>query len=509
VITLVETGVDVQQKGCLEDGDMPKDYRIAVLDLGKTNKKIAIFTPELDLEYKESIQIGETRIDGLLSDDISETTLWALEELRRIAERCPIRVISITTFGATIALLNKKGELAFPIISYNQEPGDEKKRKFHEEFESDGIKTATPPYGQLLNAGLQLFWLKGRYPPRFAGVKDVLFLPQYIGYILTGEKAVEFTCVGCHTYLYDFEKKDWSNVAKKLGVLDKFPPEFSNPWDALGILKADICASTGLDRNCIVTVGIHDSNSSLLPYLLVERDLILASTGTWCVFMCPGADFQLSMDDLYHDTLYYLDPFGRPVRSARFKGGEEHAYYIDLIEKRFGSDPRKIRLNPDLLSDILASCDSFVIPTLTPGSGQFPRSKPRIIGEEIYRDVETAYHVLNLSLAIQSYFSIRQITGDEVRKMPIFIEGGFSDNEVYLGILSTLFPEQEVIITDIQEASALGAAICGKCAYENVNPMQIDPALIKIDRREIEKLDLDRKLLGRYINKFVEHCSSE
>jgi len=487
-----------------------KDYYFAVIDAGKTNKKVSIYSKNLKLITKDSTQIGEIKIDGILCDDIPEMNSWILRKLKEFAPDYSIKAISATTFGATVVLLDKSGEMCLPVISYMNPVGKNTVNKF---LKSHGskldlyLKTGTPLFGQSLNVAIQLFWLKDKKRQEFNRIKDILFLPQYIGYVLTGKKSVELTSIGCHTFLYDFKKKGWSSVAKEMKVIGKIPSKVSKPWDVAGTIKAQLRWATGLDKDCQVAVGIHDSNSSLLPYLISYRgDFILASTGTWGVFMYPGADYKLEEESLRKDVLYYIDPLGRPVKASRFGCGMEHDHYSSLIEKHFGSDPKKIELNINLLEDILDSCDCFVIPTLTPDTGQFPDSKPMIVGKDkFFRDIDTAYHVLCLSLAIQSYFAIKEIM-DTGKNMPIFIEGGFSNNNIYTGILSDLFQNCEVMSTELKEATSLGAAICAKCAYESISPSQLDPGLININERVIRKPDINRNLIDRYIESFVSYC---
>jgi len=489
------------------------DYQIAVLDIGKTNKKVAVFSRDLKILSKESMQLGDTAIRGILYDRIAEVNAWILSRLKKLSREYNIGAISTTTYGATIACIGKNGELAFPVVSYMHEPGEEIRKKFYTEFGSAQelyLRTATPLFGKLLSAGMQLFWLKTKRAKEFRKVAQILFLPQYIGYILTGNKAVELTSLGCHTYLYDFKKKSWSTVARRLGVVKMFPQEFSNPWDILGRITPRVSAQTGLSEGCRVSVGIHDSNASLLPYLLVKKGkFVLVSTGTWGIHMFNGSSFYLSPGDMCRDTLYYVDAFARPVRSARFAMGLEHDHYSALIEKRFGLDPRKILPDREIIKRIISEKNCFVTPAVMKGTGQFPNSEPRIINKKsFYRDAKTAYTVLNLSIAIQSYFAIKQALGRELEKdIPVYVEGGFRNNPLYLSILSTLFPEQKVVATDIQEATSLGAAICGKCAAEGIQPHRIEHGLIKIMEKPVNKLGLDRGLIEEYIATFERYCA--
>jgi sugar (pentulose or hexulose) kinase len=145
--------------------------------------------------------------------------------------------------------------------------------------------------GSLINVGKKLFFAKKHFPQGFARIDSILNYPQYFGYLFTGKKGAEPTYVGCHTYLFDFDKKEYSSVARKLGIVEKLPPVIARSWEVLGTVTPRVAAETGLPPDCVVTMGIHDSNSSLLPYLVKGHgNFVLNSTGTWCVAMHPAAE---------------------------------------------------------------------------------------------------------------------------------------------------------------------------------------------------------------------------
>jgi len=488
-----------------------KGYKIVVIDIGKTNKKISVLSENLEFIYSESTQIDVIEKDNIICDNITQTTDWLLKKLRGICAEYEIKVISVTTFGATVTHIDRNGNLVLPVISYTHEPGETIREEFYKKFGSKEelyLRTATPPFPQLLTVAMQLFWIKETKPELWEQIDRILFLPQYFGYIFTGKSIVEYTSIGCHTYLYDFNKNYWSDIAIKLDIGKRMPEKINYPWNILGKVNKKFCEQVGIDDSCIITAGIHDSNASLLPYLIgKKKDFILASTGTWSVFMYPNSGFYLSVDDMYKDTLYYIDPFGHPVRASRFKCGEEHDYYTKLIIEKFNQDPKRLKLDIRVIKEIIESCDCFVIPTLTPGSGQFPNSKPRIINEKkFYSDYITAYHVLCLSLAIQSYFAIKQII-NEKRNTMIYVEGGFRNNDIYIKLLSSLFKKNKVFSTDVKQATSLGAGICAKCAYEGISPEELSQDLVDTDEILIDKIELDQNLTEKYITKFKDYCS--
>ena len=72
-----------------------------------------------------------------------------------------------------------------------------------------------------------------------------------------------------------------------------------------------------------VQCGIHDSNASLLPYVLTQKPpFSVISTGTWVIAMSIGSKSAQLDPDL--DTLINVTAMGHPAPSARFMGGREH-----------------------------------------------------------------------------------------------------------------------------------------------------------------------------------------
>ena len=471
---------------------------IAVFDIGKTNKKFTVFDGDLNAIHTSSIRIGEKRSNDLICDDVDAIRAWMHSKINEALNRYNIGSIVVTTFGATVALLDSKSTLAFPVVSYNQEIEPAVREGFFEEFGSPEelyARTGTPPLGQLLNVGLQLYWVKSEFPKVYERTRTILFLPEYFSFTLCKAESAEITSIGCHTYLYDIVDEDWSVVAEGL----EFPRRTSsirNVWDCIGQYG-----------DAEVAPGIHDSNASLAPFLLRERDkFILASTGTWCVFMYPRSGFNPDRRVIDRDILYYIDVYGNPVKSARFKCGYEFEYYVDAIKERFNVDPLRIPFNEDVAVRVIREKTAYVIPTLTLGTGQFPRSKGRIVNERgFFRDPVTAYHVLNLSLAAQTYFALSMLTQDE-SGLRILVQGGFAKNIHYLRFLATLMPNNHIVYYRYTEATSLGAALVGKALLEEESLKDLDVELPQLEGISAEGLNIDDKYVKDYLGSFRKLC---
>jgi sugar (pentulose or hexulose) kinase len=90
---------------------------------------------------------------------------------------------------------------------------------------------------------------------------------------------------------------------------------------------------------------------------------------------------------------------------------------------------------------------------------------------EFLNNYERAYAVLILSMALHTRKAMQR-AGMSPGKT-VFIEGGFSHNALYAQLIAALFPESPVMLTDLNEATALGAAMLGLAAHEGLEPHRL------------------------------------
>ena len=450
---------------------MADNYFTAVVDFGKTNKKVLLYDRDLRILASRRRTFREIEIEGYRCDDIEGAMAFVREALAELArEFAPIRAIAFTTHGATFTALDEKGALVFPTVSYDMEPPPGLREEFHRAFGGATAlqaATMTPPLPLLINPGFGIFCLQRRDPARFKKTARIVFLPQYLGYLMTGKLALEPTYIGCHTYLWDFAGNRPSSVAEGLGIAAKLGAPLRAPWEAQGRVKPELAAALGLPDACVVTCGIHDSNASLLPYLLKEEggDFILNSTGTWCVAMSPGGRFPLAEDALGKEVFFNLSAFGKPVKTAICRGGAECAFWG---EKLGGGREHPADLDAAQLRKVF-ECGAAVLPTLFPGSGMFPRSRASLVrAERLLADADLAFAALDLGLAIQSRAALKATNA--APNPAVFIEGGFRNNGPYVKLLAALMPAGSICLSDMEEATAFGAAITAKCAVEGITP---------------------------------------
>jgi L-fuculokinase len=478
---------------------------IAVFDVGKTNKKLLVFNHRLDLVDEAYHTFDQYDNDGVQIEAIEETSAWLIASLKAMAAKHDIGAVSVSTHGAAFACIDAAGKLALPVLSYTTDPGQDFSRRFSAEF-GDPItlqrETKTPDMIALGCMAKGIAFARERWPEEFKKVSAILPLPQYYGFVLTGAHAIDPTNVGCHTAFWNFEEGDWSQVLHRMGLRTFFPRSISDPWAVLGTLKADVARTTGLSEDAVVTVGIHDSNASLLPYLIKQTDpFVVNSTGTVSVSLRPTADVALRDEDLGKIVYYNLSAFKTPVKTTIFMGGMEFDTYMGLLSTIHGSTPHP-PLDRGLMEDILARRRLFVLPSFIP-FGMFPGSPARVVeGDTViglgdlftgthpafFTDYQTAYHVLVLSVALQAEVALRAVGLSD--GMRLFIEGGFARNEIYTGLLAALFPKVSTATTNLSEATAFGAALLGKAALLGTSPRELSD-LFEIEAREVAREEFE------------------
>jgi len=304
-----------------------------------------------------------------------------------------------------------------------------------------------------------------------------------------------------------------------LGIRDTLPAKPGVPEAELGTLSSEAVRATGLPGETKVTLGIHDSNSSLIPYLITQdRDFVLNSTGTWCVAMHPVDRVRFEDDEVGKMVFFNLSFQGRPVKTSILMGGQEYAVYVDAImghhDRRDWPD-----YDPGMYDAILSKKASFILPTMLPGTGQFPDSEARIVdGDAVYsvddivsgrrwpkafEDYLGGFALANLSLAIQTRVALQRVglePGTEV-----FIEGGFRQNPNYGALLGALLPENPLYLTALEEATSFGAALIGKALMDDV-PVASLKEYVRLDKQPVEPARLEG--LEDYVAEFLRHVDS-
>ena len=93
-----------------------------------------------------------------------------------------------------------------------------------------------------------------------------------------------------------------------------------------------------------------------------------------------------------------------------------------------------------------------------------------------FANYEEAYHQLIADIIVQQKESTRLVLNESDTKR-IFVDGGFSRNQVYMYLLAEAFPEMEIYAASVPQASALGAALA---IHSHWNKKPLPPDIIEL-----------------------------
>jgi sugar (pentulose or hexulose) kinase len=455
---------------------------IAIFDVGKTNKKILLFDEQYKLLYEENKQLEEIKDeDGFSCEDVDALTGWVKRsfELLLKDERYDIRGINFSAYGASFVYLDGQLKVFLPLYNYLKPCSSKLKEKFYATYggESDVTKkTASPVLGNL-NSGMQLYRLKYEKPQTFSAIKYALHLPQYLSFIFTGKLSSDITSIGCHTNLWDFETNKYHSWVKKEGVLAKLA-SIENSNDVAGYVN----------ENIPVGIGLHDSSAALVPYFIsFNEPFILLSTGTWCITLNPFNDMPLNDYELQQDCLCYLSYLGKAVKASRLFAGYEHEQQTKNIAAHFNKSfdyYKTVQYNLNILQQIKPVNKNPVSKTKDAMLGQ-PAFGARELKQ--FTSYEGAYHQLIADIVEQQIQSTNLVLkGTAVKR--IFVDGGFSNNTVYMNLLAAAFSGIEVYAASVPQASALGAALAIH-RHWNSKPLPLNIIELKYYTAKQEKLN--------------------
>lgn len=447
---------------------------IVIFDIGKTNKKILFFDENLVLIHQHEQHFDEILDeDGFPCDDISKIENWITSEilvLTNTKQFC-IKAINFTTYGATLLYLNEKGERLTPVYNYLKEMPSDVLNNFYEKYggvDEFSRKTASPALG-MLNSGLQILWLKRKKVEIFKKVKYILHFPQYLSYLFTKKITSEYTSVGCHTAIWDYNNCEYHSWLKDEGV------DLPKPESNFLLMPINVNG-----KEMKIGSGFHDSSASLIPYLLgIKEKFILISTGTWSIFMNPFNEEPLTIDQLHQDTLCYLSIYQKQVKSSRLFMGHIHQVNTDRISEHFNVSKnyyKSVKANEIIIEQCFIKNDGV--------NYFFRKGVPDdyLSSNDLskFSSFEEAYHQLVLDLVRLSEERLNLITCNEANHESLFITGGFSRNEIYTRLLATIFPDKKFYTSEIDNATALGGALATYQALNNVNNIKINLGLKEV-----------------------------
>jgi rhamnulokinase len=190
--------------------------------------------------------------------------------------------IGIDTWAVDYVLLDERDQRIGDVVGYR----DARTDGVRDALELAGILSFDEHYArtgiqyQQFNTAYQLCALSREDRAELDSAKALLMVPDYLNWVLTGEKAQEYTNAST-TGLVNAQTFDWDDeLIDRLNLpWDIFKP-IRMPGESLGRLRPEVAERVGYDAE-VVLVASHDTGSAWLAVPARDEKAVYFSSGTW------------------------------------------------------------------------------------------------------------------------------------------------------------------------------------------------------------------------------------
>ncbi|MEG1953963.1 MAG: rhamnulokinase [Hydrogenoanaerobacterium sp.] len=436
------------------------DYILAI-DIGNSSGRHMLGWLEDGKLRMEDIYRFENNIverDGVLYWDVEALYNHVKAGIKKCKDLGKIPVsIAIDAFGLDYVLLDSEGCRLGDTVCYRDTRTNGMMDEVCSIFGKKRLYEHTGIQFMRFNTLYQLYYLAKYQPEQLRKAKDLLLLPNYFAYRMTGIKANEYTNATT-TQLVNLASKNWdTDILKAVGIPADILCPILPAGTNIGFLTAEVQQEVGFNAQVILP-PTHDTASAYVAAPNNSGDNIILSSGTWSLL---GAETMspICTDDACKENFTN-------------EGGYEYRYrYLKNITGMWML--QEIRRNYKniydfgTLTELASKCslfNSYVDVTLDIFTK--PESMVEAIRKECFRTGqivpetpgEVCKCVVN-SLALdykKKIAALEQTAGRTYEK--ILIVGGGSRN----GLLNQAVANSsgKTVLAGLTEATAIGNIIC-------------------------------------------------
>ena len=244
---------------------------IGTLDNGRLEMK------ELTRFPNQMLQIGKHLHWNIYS--LFEHLKEALMALK--SEGVEISSIGIDTWGVDFVLIAKDGTILGAPYAYRDPHTDGAPEKFFKLVPREMVYNLTGIQVMNFNSLYQLFSLKQAGNSLLEATSEILFMPDALSYLLTGNKVVEYTIASTSQLLNPRNKKFESILLEAAGVSSSILGKIVMPGHITGRLTKDLAVETELGQIPVIAVAGHDTASAVAAVPAENERFAYLSSGTW------------------------------------------------------------------------------------------------------------------------------------------------------------------------------------------------------------------------------------
>lgn len=227
-------------------------------DIGTTCCKCQLFNETGDILKYISKEYSFKEIAGDNYIDIVAIKDNVLSMIKEVSVEYRITSICISSLGESFVLLDKDDNIIFYPMLYTDPRGDKEAKEFIKLLGEEYIFKTTGLLPQAMFSICKLMYIRNNYPEIYSKANKALQVVDYIGYVLTGERVIDYS-LASRTCGFDIEKLAYDE--KIFNTLNIDSNIFSKPMATgtiVGDLKDDIKKLLNIDYDIKLVLGSQD-----------------------------------------------------------------------------------------------------------------------------------------------------------------------------------------------------------------------------------------------------------
>lgn len=262
-----------------------KKYFFAV-DLGATSGRTIIGTLDdnrFNLEELTRFDNNLIQTGGHFYWDIYALYFEIIKGLKIAAQRqIEISSIGIDTWGVDFVFIGEDGAILRNPVAYRDPHTFGVMEKFFEnEVDKKTVYDITGIQFMNFNSIFQLYAMKLNDDSALKNAKKILFVPDALSYMLTGEAVCEYTIVSTSELLDPRTKEIDPTLLNALGLERSQFGRMITPGTQIGVLTEEVQQMTGLGAIPVIAVAGHDTGSAVAAVPAKDEKFAYLSSGTW------------------------------------------------------------------------------------------------------------------------------------------------------------------------------------------------------------------------------------
>lgn len=259
--------------------------KFLAFDLGATSGRAIIGTVENDKLTSEEVYRfpnAVKEIDGKYYWDINSLFDHFKAALKKVAGMgVKIESIGIDTWGVDFGHIGKDGGIIGMPRAYRDPYTDGIPEEVFEIIPREELYSVTGVQIMNFNTIFQLYAQSKEAGSRLPQTDKILFMPDLLAYMLTGEMVCEYTDASTSGLINPRTRDFQRDLLERLGINPSLLLDITQPGTKVGVLKKEFCEETGMEAVPVIAVAGHDTASAIAAVPASGENFAYLSSGTW------------------------------------------------------------------------------------------------------------------------------------------------------------------------------------------------------------------------------------